>query len=173
MGVAPTRPERERVGTELLALLDHEEVRHSAADGIKKGWLVKSQIPQLIEVISRMDDRGLRKDLGVGIGRVPDLDRSTMEILATAFLPTPGAAFEIFRTIGPPAEPVLHQFVTDDRVEVRRTVCELLGNIGSEASIPILEQLEKNPDRGVAAKAEQAIKEIRRPPIQRPYLRSQ
>ena len=53
----------------------------------------------------------------------------------------------------------------------RVAVCEVLRDIGTEASLPTLQGLTEVGDRGVADKAREAIREIGKPADQRPYPR--
>lgn len=164
-------PELEAVGAEALRLLDFEPVCQSALEAIKRGWFSPSQIPELRATMPKLADRNLHYIVAEGISRVPNLDREHIEFLATLFDENPGVAVSVLRNVGPVAETVAHAYAASPKIEVRLTVCELLRDIGSDASLPVLQKLAQDSDRGVAAKANEAIREIGKPIDQRPHLR--
>ena len=163
--------ERAPVCAEALKLLAHERVRGTAVDSIKKGWFAPSQISQIIAAMPMLEDRGLRYQLAEGIAKTPNLDRETIQFLATLFDENPGQAVHVLRIVGPPAEPVIQAYAASSNVEIRKAVCEALRDIGSDASLPTLEKLTKDSDRGVADKAQEAIRGIGRPLEQRHHIR--
>lgn len=164
-------PGREAIGAEVIKFLDFEPVRGSAVEAIKHGWFGHDQIPQLREAMARLEDRGFRYSLAEGISRMNDLEPETIEFLATLFNESPGDAVRVLRNVGPAAEPAILRYADSPQVEVRKTVCELLRDIGTEASLATLQKLAQDRDRGVADKAREAIREIGKPVSQRPGLR--
>jgi hypothetical protein len=164
-------PAHEAIATETLRLFAFEPVRGSAVETIKRGWFSPSQIPQIREAMPTLEDRGYRYMLAEGISRTPNLAQEDIEFLATLFDEEPGKAVSVLRNVGPAAETVAHQYADSAKVEVRKCVCELLKDIGSEASLPVLQKLTQDSDRGVVAKAQEAIREIGKPIDQRPHLR--
>ncbi len=161
----------EAIGAEAIRLLDFEPLRHSAVETIKRGWFSPQQIPQLREAMAKQEDRGLAYIMAEGISRVPDLDRENIEFLATLFDENPGKAVAVLRNVGPAAQTVIHAYATSPKVEVRQTVCEALRDIGTAESLPTLEKMLQDPDRGVVDKAKEAIREIGRPVSERTHLR--
>ena len=159
------------IAAEVLPLLEFEPVRGSAAETIKRGWFSPSQIPEICSAISKLEDRGFRYMLAEGIARTPDLDADNIAFLATLFDEDPGRAVSVLRIVGPASETVAHQYALSPKVDVRKCVCELLKDIGSEASLSVLQKLTQDTDRGVSAKAQEAIREIGKPLNQRPHLR--
>jgi hypothetical protein len=164
-------PGREAVGAELLKLLEFEPVRGSAVEAMKQGWLGLDQIPELRDALGRLQDRGLRYSLAEGMSRIDGLDQESIAFLATIFDESPGDAVRVLRNLGPAAEPVVHPYAASPSAEVRKAVCEVLRDIGTEASLTTLQGLTEDGDRGVADKAREAIREIGKPTSQRPYLR--
>lgn len=157
---------------ELIGLLDVEQLRGSAVEALKHGWLPGDKIPAVREAMARIDDRGLKYNLAEVISRMPSLDQQTIEFLAAIIHESPGDAVRCLRNVGPAAEPVVLTYVSDSSREVRKAVCETLRDIGSSASLPALESLVTDADRGVAEKAREAIREIGKPVEQRPHLRN-
>jgi hypothetical protein len=164
-------PAHATIAAEVLPLLEFEPVRGSAAETIKRGWFSPRQIPEIRAAISKLEDRGYRYMLAEGIARTPDLDADNIAFLATLFDEEPGQAVSVLRIVGPASETVAHEYALSPKVDVRKCVCELLKDIGSEASIPVLQKLSQDTDRGVSAKAQEAIREIGKPIDQRPHLR--
>jgi hypothetical protein len=163
--------DREAIGAELIKLLDFEPARGSAVEALKHGWFARNQIPQIRDAMARQEDRGYRYSLAEGISRTADPEPQTIEFLARLFAESPGDAVRVLRNVGPAAEPVAQQYAGHPQVEVRIAVCELLRDIGTEASLPTLQKLAQDPDRGVADKAQEAVREIGKPLNQRPHLR--
>jgi hypothetical protein len=162
---------RDEIGAELIKLLAFEPVRGSAVEAIKQGWLGPGQIPLLRDAMPRLQDRGMRYNLAEGMSRMDGLDQESIEFLATIFEESPGDAVRVLRNLGPAAEPAIHPYAASTRVEIRKAVCEVLRDIGTQASLPTLQELTEDQDRGVADKAREAIREIGKPNSQRPVFR--
>jgi hypothetical protein len=162
---------RERIGEALLKLIPIERVRHSAVDGIRHGWLGHEQIARVQKMLPTIQDSGQREQLVIGISKLPDLDEETIGWIS-GFYPTEhGAVMECWRNIGPAAEPFVQEYLKHPKHEKRKDACKTLGRIGTEASIPLLEQMLSDSDRGVAEEAKKAIEEIKKPEEQREYFK--
>lgn len=76
-----------------------------------------------------------------------------------------GKAADVLRRlgpeVGPSVEPVLQSLLQDKNLSVRREAVKLLGELGSKASLPLLEQAsQNNRDRSLAPIAREAIQAI-------------
>jgi hypothetical protein len=70
---------------------------------------------------------------------------------------------QALQAMGPAAEPaVLKALKSTDDKNIRHEACQVLGEIGTEKSIPVLEQMEKDSDRMVQLFAKNALRNIRR-----------
>ena len=72
------------------------------------------------------------------MSRIDGLDQESIAFLATIFNESPGDTVRVLRNLGPAAEPAVHPYAASPRAEVRKAVCEVLRDIGTEASLPTL-----------------------------------
>lgn len=156
---------------DVVKLLEFEPVRGSAVELLKKGWFGPDQVATVFEVADGLSDNGLKEDLYEGISRLPNLGTAEIERLAALFPTSTGRTVQLLRNVGPNAEPVAQSFAGHEKEGVRIGVCEVLRDIGSPASAEVLQKLAEDPDRGVASKANEALREIAKPDSQRPHLR--
>lgn len=166
----PPGPGREVIGAELVKLLPHEKVRGSAVDAIRQGWLGREQIPLVQEAMTKIRDRGMQGQLVVGISKFPDLNDETIEWISEYYNVDHGSTVESWRNIGPRAEPFIYKYLKHSQADKRKDACKVLGEIGTAASLPYLERMLNDRDRGVVAEASKAILEIQKPADQRNVL---
>ena len=72
------------------------------------------------------------------------------------------AAAQALRPFGKEAEQPLLARITSEDARVRRTVCELLGQVGSEMSLPALRQATEDADPGVRQAATAALEALQK-----------
>ncbi|QDT56044.1 hypothetical protein Pan44_40940 [Caulifigura coniformis] len=171
-GINPPPPWKSHVFPELIKLLDFEPVRGSAAEALKKGWFGPQQSLQVLDAADHQQDRGFKEMLYEGVSRVPGLEEATIERLAALFPISPGKTVSLLREVGPKAEPVAQKYAGHENHEVRICVCEVLRDIGSQASQDLLKTLAEDSNKSVASKAKEALREIEKPAAQRPHLRN-
>jgi hypothetical protein len=171
-GIEPPPPWKSEVLPDVLRLLEYDQVRDSAAEVLKKGWFDSSQVTLVLDTADKQQDMGVLERLYEGVSRIPNVDRASIERLASLFLVSTGRTVELLRTVGPAAEPVAQLYAGHEKKDVRIGVCEVLRDIGSQASTEVLKKLEQDPDKGVADKAREALREIAKPANERPHLRN-
>lgn len=67
----------------------------------------------------------------------------------------------VLQNFGPEIEPKIIPFLNDPSADVRLSACDLLGRIGTNASIPALEEMRENAiELAVRVQAQSALKEI-------------
>jgi HEAT repeat protein len=94
-------------------------------------------------------------------------DRAAAEAIALWLKDDRGLVFRSLQAMGPPAEPVLIAIVqSKEDWGVRSEACKLLGVIGSQASIPVLQEAGKDRnDAFVVMAAESSLKLLAPPSI--------
>ncbi|HZL89030.1 MAG TPA: HEAT repeat domain-containing protein [Pirellulaceae bacterium] len=151
---------RERVGNLLFLHLQSHNYSSDAAEAFKRGWFSPTQMGQMSEAVVYQRDREVAFKLAEGISRVPILNREAIDFLASLLDENPAAAAVALRNVGAAAESIVQTYAASPKAEVRLTVCELLGDIGTEVSLPTLQKLTSDSDRQLAAKAHEAIGKI-------------
>ncbi|CAK9105615.1 Uncharacterized protein SCF082_LOCUS49223 [Durusdinium trenchii] len=139
---------------------DQDFVRMNAAKALVN-WGTIEEVPLLIE---SLEDSFFAVPLAAqeALGRLGD-ERAVPPLVARVReLRSRAGAVQALKSIGAPAEQGVQQLLDDDEWTVRFEACKLLAEIGTEKSLPLLEDLAESDANGVVKRfAENAVKEIR------------
>ncbi len=127
-------------------------------------WGTPEVVPNLIQMLNQEDQWG-RVALGAisALGRLKDpraVDALAPRLVAHGFVET--RAQQALVSLGEVAEWPLQKYLTDSDPAMRAAVCEVLGKIGTDDSIPALEALTTDGEDRVAGAASRAIEAINR-----------
>ncbi len=163
---APLGTERYRqdVAHALNSLLAKDEATRTTAARALVPWGTTENVPGLITQLSGptiVRDRGPAME---ALGRIKD-----PKGLAAVASRLPdhwdqGKVVEVLKAAGPAAEAAVFPYVqSQDRKDhfTRIEACKLLAAIGTEKSIPVLEEARKSQDHFVQREAEAAVKAIK------------
>jgi S1-C subfamily serine protease len=135
-----------------------------AARGLAK-WATAEQLPALLEAVQD-DNSGVRGFLIEALGRVKD--ERAAEAVASAYGGNRIQARQALKQLGPVAEPAVLKLLEDKEWSIRMDACDILGEIGTEKSVPALEKAANDENALVKMRAEDALKKIRARPSSGP-----
>jgi hypothetical protein len=160
-GMQPDATRREEVRKALEAVIDDPDqgTRNEVCEALGV-WGTKETVPVLVKQLKNQDF-GTR--LAALRGLVKLKDPSATEAIATCLVPheTRGEAANALRTIGPSAEPIVVKYLKSDDPRVKEEACHILEMIGSQKSIPAVEELLNDRDASVSGTAKRTIEILR------------
>ena len=162
-------PQRKEVFAALLLIVDTKDVslRNEALNELCR-WSATDNVPKLCQILTTIKDNGAESILLKKLKVLKD-PRSAEPV--AAFLTNFGKQAEaigVLKEIGAPAEKALHPYTKEINPDgtpanfiTRRPVVELLGEIGTKESIPLLQKLCMDRDNFVRQSALVALQKVK------------
>ncbi len=170
--LAHMKPEPER-RTEVLRAL--KEVlsngdRFAPRDACVRALAVWATRREVPYLLGLLDhpDGGVRREAIVGLGKLKDGRAAPLLARRLSIASERACASEALKQIGSDAEMPVREQLRHPDAAVRREVCHILQTIGTADSYPALKKAVEDPDDGVVRAAREALPPGERPPVYRP-----
>lgn len=120
-------------------------------------WATADTVPALLPLVSGGNDF-VRNDVIAALGMLEDPRACDVLAARLLVLGDRRAAAEALRRIGPACEPALLGVVARADTFAKWEICRLLGELGTQASVPALQEMIRVSDFSVKGHAEAALK---------------
>jgi predicted Zn finger-like uncharacterized protein len=122
-------------------------------------WGTKETLPILLDAVRKPETRRAALQ---GLGRLKD--ESTLEPIAECLGEADGRgeAAQALKAFGPAAEDTVLKRLNHAEQQVRELACQILKDIGTQKSLPALQRIVDNKERGMEFWAKVAIEDIKR-----------